>query len=190
MSTDVITIVSGLPRSGTSMMMRMLEVGGIPPLTDSERAADEDNPNGYYEFERVKKLPNDVGWLPDARGKAVKMVFTLLHELPAKYQYRVIFMRRTMTEILASQRTMLERQGKDIPLSDAEIGKSMQLLLDKTLHWLVTQPNITVEYVWYNDMMQQSDPVIKRINTFCGGHLDTTAMHAVVDSSLYRNRAE
>ncbi|HZD55295.1 MAG TPA: hypothetical protein VE136_01120, partial [Anaerolineales bacterium] len=98
------TIVSGLPRSGTSMMMKMLEAGGVPPLTDEIRTADRDNPKGYYEFERVKKMPDgDKAWMVEARGKSVKVISALLEHLPPQYDYKVIFMRRDMNEILASQ---------------------------------------------------------------------------------------
>ena len=113
-SSQIVTIVSGLPRSGTSMMMKMLEAGGLPPLTDNLRTADEDNPKGYYEFERVKQLPKgDVAWLPDAQGKVVKVIAALLPSLPGGYHYRVIFMQRAMPEVLASQRQMLIRRGED-----------------------------------------------------------------------------
>src|SRR2546428_1479705 len=106
-----ITIVSGLPRSGTSMMMRMLDAGGLPVLVDNIRKADDDNPYGYYEFEPVKRLSSDSSWLREARGKAFKMVYALLYELPKDYDYRVIVMQRKMDEIIASQRAMLCRQG-------------------------------------------------------------------------------
>ena len=99
-----VTVVSGLPRSGTSMMMKMLDAGGIPPITDNIRSADEDNPKGYYEFERVKKMPGgDTGWMKDAQGKAVKVIAALIEHLPEGYTYKVLFMRRDMDEILASQ---------------------------------------------------------------------------------------
>src|SRR5262245_57703089 len=107
-----ITIVSGLPRSGTSLMMRMLEAGGMPVLVDNIRAADEDNPAGYYEFEPVKQTSADNAWVKLAVGKAVKVVYRLLYDLPAGFRYRVLFMQRDMAEVLASQRKMLERAGK------------------------------------------------------------------------------
>src|SRR5437899_574640 len=112
MDSNTVTIVSGLPRSGTSMMMKMLEAGGMEPLTDHVRTADEDNPKGYYEFERVKDLEKDQTWLEDAKGRYVKVISMLLKHLPAGYTYKVIFMRRTMEEILASQRKMLVRRGE------------------------------------------------------------------------------
>ena len=111
---DHVVVVSGLPRSGTSMMMKMLEAGGLSPLIDGEREADEDNPKGYYEFERVKQLPKgDYGWLEDAQGRVVKVISGLLVHLPPTHDYRVVFMRRAMPEILASQRKMLVRRGEN-----------------------------------------------------------------------------
>ena len=108
-----VTVVSGLPRSGTSMMMKMIEAGGIAPLTDKIRRADDDNPKGYFEFERVKKMPDgDTAWVEDAQGKAVKVIAALLEYLPQEYTYKVLFMRRSMDEILASQKQMLIRSEK------------------------------------------------------------------------------
>src|SRR5687768_1736541 len=113
MDRDVITVVSGLPRSGTSMMMKMLEAGGLEPVVDHVRKPDEDNPKGYYEFERVKALENDREWLPEAKGKFVKVISMLLRHLPADHRFKVIFMQRNMPEVLASQKKMLVRRGED-----------------------------------------------------------------------------
>src|SRR6516162_10352886 len=110
---SIITIVSGLPRSGTSMMMRMLEAGGMPILSDNIRRADADNPNGYYEFEPVKHLSQDSSWLRDAYGKAVKMVYRLLYELPLEHKYKVLMINRRIEEVVASQDAMLQHMGKD-----------------------------------------------------------------------------
>src|ERR1043165_1737839 len=117
-----ITVVSGLPRSGTSMMMKMLEAGGMSLLVDNLRTADDDNPAGYYEFEPVKKLSQgDFDWLEEAQGKAVKVIAALLADLPSAYTYQIIFMRRDMFEILASQNKMLLNRGEDLKkISDAE----------------------------------------------------------------------
>ncbi len=172
-----ITIVSGLPRSGTSMMMKMLAAGGLPPLTDARRAADEDNPEGYYEFERVKKLKEgDTGWLIDARGKAVKIIAALLPRLPGSHTYRVLFMRRAMPEILASQRRMLVRRGEDPEaIGDAELGELFQKHLAQVEAWLETQPNIQVLDVDYNRIISEPGPEIHKINEFLGGGLEGTS---------------
>src|SRR5262249_24135332 len=111
MGAEVI-IVSGLPRSGTSLMMQMLDNGGVPVVTDNIRTADTDNPRGYYEFERVKKIKQEAAWLPETRGKAVKMVPQLLYDLPPTERYRIIFMERDLDEVLTSQEKMLERLGR------------------------------------------------------------------------------
>lgn len=189
MTNNRITIVSGLPRSGTSLMMKMLEAGGIPPLIDEIRTADIDNPKGYYEYERVKQLPHDVAWLPEAEGKAVKMVSMLLYELPKDRQYQVIFMRRAMPEILASQKKMLLRRNHDMHVDDAEMKELFEGHLKNITAWLQEQPHLQVLEVWYNDMMKQPQIEADRINAFLGGALNTVAMVATVDETLYRNRA-
>src|SRR5262245_7195282 len=111
MDSEII-IVSGLPRSGTSLMMQMLESGGVEIVTDNIRTADTDNPRGYYEFEKVKKIKQDASWLPQTRGKAFKMVSQLLYDLPASERYRIIFMERDLDEMLLSQDKMLKRLGR------------------------------------------------------------------------------
>jgi hypothetical protein len=190
MARDTITIVSGLPRSGTSLMMQMLEAGGLPILKDDIRRADPDNPRGYYEFERVKQIARDQAWLEEAKGKAVKMVSALLLQLPNAYAYHVIFMRRRMEEILASQKTMLKRSGKP---ADAVGDEKMAALFYKHLgqveQWIAEQPHVQVLYVSYNEMI--TDPVkeIERINQFLGNELDADKMARVIDRTLYRQRS-
>lgn len=184
-----IVIVSGLPRSGTSMMMKMLEAGGVPALIDNVRTADEDNPKGYYEYERVKQLPDDTGWLPLAEGKAVKMVSLLLRELPVTRKYKVVFMRRKMEEILASQKKMLLRNNKDMVVDDAEMKELFEGLLQQQLAWNDSQPHLEVSYAWYHEILEQPRTVAEQINEFLGGELNVDAMVKVVDEELYRNKA-
>ena len=192
MSSDepkFLTIVSGLPRSGTSMMMRMLEAGGMEVVVDNLRTADEDNPAGYYEFEPVKKTKQDTSWIDEARGKAVKMVYRLLYDLPVGYSYRVIFMRRKIEEVLASQKKMLERNGKvDPAVSDDEMEKLFRSQLQKFEQWVATQPQFQMLEVSYNAMLSNPDPAVEKINSFLGGQLNADAMIEVVDPNLYRNR--
>jgi hypothetical protein len=188
---QVVTIVSGLPRSGTSMMMKMLEAGGLPPLTDNIRSADEDNPKGYYEFERVKQLPKgDVAWLPDAQGKVVKVIAALLPSLPGGYPYRVIFMERAMPEVLASQRQMLIRRGEDPhKIPDDVIAKLFEKHLKQVNEWVSQQPNVARLDVNYNEMLKNPQPFIDQIDAFLGHQLDTLKMAAVVDPALHRQRS-
>lgn len=186
---DVIVVVSGLPRSGTSLMMKMLAAGGLPPLTDNIRSADEDNPKGYYEFERVKKLKEDRDWLPDAKGKAVKVISALLMQLPAGYEYRVIFMRRNMSEILASQRQMLIRRGEPADaISDADMAALFDKHLRQVESWLAAQPNMRALGVNYNDLVAAPLAGAERVNAFLGGRLDVAKMAGAVDPSLHRQR--
>jgi hypothetical protein len=189
---DVITIVSGLPRSGTSMMMKMLEAGGIPPLTDEIREADADNPKGYYEFERVKQLDKgDTDWLKQARGKAVKVIGALLVHLPPDYEYKVIFMRRQIDEILRSQKQMLVRRGEPTEkVDDVEMSELFSKHVNHITSWIAKQPNMQVIYVSYNDVLQHPVDHANRINQFLGGALDVGEMVNVIDPDLYRQRRQ
>jgi hypothetical protein len=189
MTADFLTIVSGLPRSGTSMMMQMLECGGMPVIVDDRRQADDDNPNGYYEFEPVKKTKGDPSWIKGSGGKAVKMVYKLLYDLPKDQSYRVLFMRRKLDEVLASQRTMLERSGaaKD-GVSDQQMAKLFLSELSAFQDWLKRQPHIQSIEVDYNRIQREPEAELERVNDFLGGELDVRAMANVVDASLYRNR--
>lgn len=186
-----IVLVSGLPRSGTSMMMKMLSAGGLPPLTDRLRAPDDDNPKGYYEFERVKKLRDgDTEWLPLASGKVVKIISALLEYLPPGYHYRVLFMRREMSEVLASQRRMLVRRGEDTAkVDDGEMAGMFERHLLKVTTWLSAQPHIDVMYVHYNDVLTDPENMSLRIARFLNRKLDVQKMQSVVDPALYRQRA-
>lgn len=185
-----IIIVSGLPRSGTSLMMKMLEAGGLPPLTDGERAADSDNPRGYYEFERVKQLPDgDHAWLDQARGKAIKIISSLLQHLPPGYHYRVIFMRRALAEVLASQRAMLVRRGVANPEQDAEMERIFRTHLAATEAWLAARPNFQTLYVDYNQLLSEPDGLVADLVDFLPSTLDASRMKAVIDPALYRQRA-
>jgi Sulfotransferase domain len=179
-----------LPRSGTSMMMKMLDAGGLLPLTDGERKSDLDNPKGYYEFERVKKLKEgDVAWLPQAHGKVVKIISALLPHLPDDYDYKIIFMRRKISQILASQRKMLINRGEDPDLVDeAELKELFKEHLLKIERWLETQPNVTHIDVDYNRLLPDPDSYVDQINRFLNGRLNPQTMSAVVDPQLYRQR--
>ena len=190
-SKEPVTVVSGLPRSGTSMMMKMLEAGGIAPITDEIRAADDDNPKGYYEFERVKQLDKgDTEWVADAQGKSVKVISQLLRHLPDGYQYKVVFMRRNMEEILASQKKMLVNRGEDPnQVSDEEIKSLFEKHLASVINWLDNQENVEALYIHYSEMLSNPQPQAELINSFLGGNLDVAAMTAVVDPNLYRNRS-
>jgi hypothetical protein len=189
MDQETIVVVSGLPRSGTSMMMKMLEAGGLPVLTDHVRTADEDNPRGYYEFERVKQIEHDQSWLADARGKVVKMIATLLKHLPAAYRYKIVFMQRHIDEVLASQRQMLVRRGEP---TDRIPDEKMAALFDKHVErvraWLDGQPNMQVLYVHYSDVLADPAQQARRLNRFLGNTLDAKEMAQVVDPTLYRQR--
>jgi hypothetical protein len=186
---DRVIVVSGLPRSGTSMMMQMLDAGGVPVVTDNERKPDEDNPKGYYEFEAVKNTKADPSWVANAGGKVVKMVYRLLYDLPSDHAYSVVFMQRELTEVIKSQEVMLERAGKSGgSLDDDRLREIYAQQIEAVRAWLAHQPNFQVLYVEYPDVLHDSKVVAGKLNAFLGGSLNEEAMAAVPDASLYRNR--
>jgi len=187
---EPIVIVSGLPRSGTSMMMKLLEAGGLQILTDHLRLADEDNPKGYYELEQVKALRDgDDSWIQDAPGKVVKVISSLLEYLPATYRYKVIFMRREISEILASQKQMLVRRGESSAGDDKKMAENFQEHLKRVRVWLANQSNMEVLYVDYNALMRDPAPHIRQVADFLDLRSRLDAMLAVPDASLYRQKA-
>lgn len=185
-----VTIVSGLPRSGTSMMMKVLEAGGLPIVTDNIRIADEDNPKGYYELEQVKALKDgDDSWIQEAPGKVVKVISSLLEFLPPGYSYKIIFMRREIAEILASQKQMLMRRGEPSDGDDGQMAENFQEHLKRVRVWLANQPNMEVLYVDYNELMSDPEPAITSVADFLGLGEHLQAMLAVPDKKLYRQKA-
>lgn len=192
-TSNFLTIVSGLPRSGTSMMMRILHAGGIPVLIDETggaREADEDNPRGYYEFEAVEKTKHDESWLSESNGKAVKLVYRLLEDLPDDYNYRVIFMGQDMRDIHASQETMLERNNKT---SQTMVFKEFEQIfgddLKRILRWANAKPNFKILEINYRDVVLNPLPQLDVISSFLGGELNIDSMQSVLETKLDRKRA-
>ncbi len=190
---NFITIVSGLPRSGTSMMMKMLDRGNMPILSDNIRKPDTDNPKGYYEFERVKELEHDNSWLEMAQGKVVKIVSPILQHLilDKKYRYKIIFMLRSLDEVLASQRKMTDRlnQMKDT-IKDNILKQNYSAHLEEIRQWLDKNENIEVMYVNYTDIVSNPISIAEDILNFLDINLNTGEMARVIDDSLYRQRIE
>jgi hypothetical protein len=186
MASDII-IVSGLPRSGTSLMMQMLHHGGVEVVTDNLRTPDTDNPNGYFEFEPVKTIQRDTTWLATTRGKAVKMVSQLLYHLPAEETYRILFMERDLDEVLSSQEKMLRRLGRTPAPSD-EMKRAFSIHLERLHEWLGRQGNLSILRVPYSDLVQRPREQAGRVRDFLGGRVDIDGMVKAVDPSLYRNR--
>ena len=182
-----IIVVSGLPRSGTSLMMQLLGAGGIDIVTDNQRVADTDNPRGYCEYERVKALKADASWLPDIRGKVVKMVSQLLYDLPATERYKVIFMERDLDEVLASQEKMLVRLGREAAPRD-QMTRAFTLHLTKLWNWAAEQKHLDVLRVRYADVVSHPQEEASRVSGFLGGRLNVDAAVRAIDPSLYRNR--
>ena len=187
---DFVTIVSGLPRSGTSLMMQMLAAGGMPVVSDGLRTPDADNPRGYFELEAVKKLKANSAWVTDARGHAVKVISMLLCELPADCEYRVIFMLRDMGEILSSQREMLKHRGTaGDATGDAAMRLHFESHLKKVCKWLVKRKNFRVHFCEYQRLLREAAMEVRGVADFLGGSLDEPAMVRTIDPALHRNRA-
>jgi hypothetical protein len=185
----MITIVSGLPRSGTSLMMQMLAAGGMPILSDGERQADADNPRGYLEWERIKQLPKEPDCIAEAEGKAVKVISRLLLSLPEGHEYRVIFMQRPLPEVLASQEVMLRNRGTAKPGAVASaIAAAFESHLREVYAWLDSKAYVRTLRVPYHDVLNGAENVGKKLAAFLQSDLDGEAMTRQVDSTLYRNR--
>jgi hypothetical protein len=197
----MITIVSGLPRSGTSLMMQMLEAGGLPVLTDGLRPPDQDNPRGYYEFEPVKRTRIDAAWVGQAEGRAVKVVSSLLDSLPSDRFYKVLFLRRNLSEILLSQAAMLTRLGNQAereaglaspsqvqPANDLDLGLAFERHLRKIEAWLATRRYMSVLYCEFAELMYEVEKAATKVARFLETDLIIPRMVAVVDRTLHRQR--
>jgi hypothetical protein len=189
---EPIVVVSGLPRSGTSMLMKMLVAGGVPVITDDVRSSDEDNPGGYFEHERIKDLGNeqDKTWLRAARGKSIKVISHLLQSLPDDNYYRVILMRRDLDEILASQNIMLERREEENPVEDQKAKDLYSKHLITTKVHARRKPNFELLEMHYRKALADPMASAREINDYLGGGLDVQAMAEVVNPDLYRNRKD
>ncbi|MHA1724012.1 MAG: sulfotransferase [Promethearchaeota archaeon] len=187
MLANTIVIVSGLPRSGTSMMMQVLEAGGLEILSDHKRQADHSNPKGYYELEAVKRLDKDNSIIKEAQGKVIKVISHLLEYLPMEFNYKIIFMNRDMEEILRSQQKMLGEAEDKYPPEMVEI---FQKELNNVKIWMEENANkVDVLKVNYSDMILDPLPQIKRIIEFLNFPLNEDKMLEAIDPNLYRNRA-
>ncbi|HLN01557.1 MAG TPA: sulfotransferase domain-containing protein [Bryobacteraceae bacterium] len=185
----MITIVSGVPRSGTSLMMQMLVAGGLAPLTDKIRKPDADNPRGYYEWERIKQLAANPGAISEAEGKAVKVVSSLLLHLPQNHAYRIVFVRRPLAQVVASQAEMIRRRGNGRPgASSSAMQTALETHLRAVTAWLGERSSMAIHWVDYPDLIATPLEHAEEVAAFLGGGLDVERMAAQVDPSLFRNR--
>ncbi len=185
----MITIVSGLPRSGTSLMMQILKEGGMNLLTDNIREADENNQRGYYEFEKVKKMAIDNSWLVNADGKVIKIIAQLLRFLPHTFDYKIIFMERDYSEVINSQNKMIKNLGTKNQKMDAELLKKIFLKQVVSIkEMLVHQENCSVEFINFKDLIFDSKNTIEKINRFMNQNLNEEKMLSAIIPQLYRER--
>lgn len=187
----IITVVSGLPRSGTSMMMQALVAAGLTPYTDGERVADESNPNGYFEHASVKGLARDARFLEQAQGKVVKVVAPLLPFLQPRFRYRVVFMERDLEEVIGSQRRMLARTGNEKTSKTYPLGlhNAFKEHLRKVERWLEQSPNVEMIRLRYDDVVADPHTAMEKVGGFLGNLPDVEGMARVVDATLHRERS-
>jgi tetratricopeptide (TPR) repeat protein len=189
--SEAVVVVSGLPRSGTSMLMQMLAAGGLPVLSDGRRAADDDNPLGYFEYEPVKHLHESADWLKDAKGRVVKVVAPLLHYLPRDQDYRIVFIERNVDEVLASQGQMLIRRGEKIEDTQARrtrLKEAYTRQVQNLRTTLTQRPRTRTLFLNHADVMHEPQAAAEALNRFLGGLLGTAAMAAEVKPTLHRQR--
>lgn len=197
---QIITVVTGLPRSGTSLMMQLLEAAGLPLFTDGGREADESNRRGYHEHRRIASLlaSRDRAWLAEARGRAVKVVAPLLAALPRRLPgtdggearpvaYRVLFMERGIEEVLASQSSFLARLGRTAPDGGADVAKAYGEQLRQARAWC-DDPGVRALRVSYERLVTAPGEILPRLAAFLGAPGAVEAMRARIDPSLYRER--
>jgi hypothetical protein len=184
----VIVVVSGLPRSGTSLLMQMLKAGGLPVLSDGLRVADEDNPRGYFEWEPAKRLPREPELIRMAEGKAVKIVSSLLWALPPGYEYRLLYMERPLAEVAASQVAMIRRHGGAAPLEGEALVRALAAHQQQVLALVRQIPGVALCTVRYHDVLADPFQQARRIADFLAMPLDCEAMARQADRRLYRQR--
>ena len=186
-----VVVVSGLPRSGTSLVMSMLDAGGVPALSDHRRVPDENNPRGYYELEAVKATGRDASWVDAAAGRSVKVIHALLSCLPSHHHYEVVLVERDLFEVVASQRAMLARAGGDFgdPSGDADWVHAFARQMDETRRWLDDTPCVRWTSISHRRLMRDPDASARALASFLTFPLDVRAMAAQVDPSLYRSRS-
>jgi len=183
--SEPVTVVSGLPRSGTSLMMNLLKDAGLPILSDGKRRADASNPGGYFELEAVKRTARDAGWLTAAPGRAVKVILHLLAELPGEYSYRVILMRRPIPAVVASQNRMLERLGKNVAGPGPErLSKILSAQWDEARHLLEQQPHFESTVIDYPALVRNPAPALARLSAFLDLPLDGPSLAGRIDPAL------
>ncbi|MBN2301548.1 MAG: sulfotransferase [Lentisphaerae bacterium] len=185
---SAVTVVSGLPRSGTSLMMQILKAAGCSIFSDNTRTADTDNPKGYYESEKAKRLISDSSWIAETRGHVLKVISLLLYYLPSSENYRIIFMTRNMTEILVSQKEMLHRRGEVTTVTDDAMKLHYEKHLQKMREWLTSQRNMSVMYCDYNRLVVEPRETLEKVVAFLGNNMNFDDMLKVVDPALYRQR--
>lgn len=166
---DDVLVVTGIPRSGTSMVMALLEAGGIPLFVDGARPPDASNPRGYFEHSAVMRTQTDASWVAAARGRAVKVVAPLPCALPTGVPYRVIVIERDLRDVLASQRRMLDRAGRGPGVGDDEtLGVALARALARTRQWIASQARPVALELRYEEVLRSPDAAAAQLGVFAG----------------------
>lgn len=188
---DAVLVVSGLPRSGTSLAMALLAEGGVELLTDGVRGPDPDNPLGYHEYEGVKRLPHDARWLAAARGRAVKVIHAFLQQLPEGWTYRVILLRRNLRDVVASQDRMLARRGQPVGGLPAErVAEVLGQQLDSARDWLRSRPDVAWMELDYDALLREPEPELARLIEFAALRVPVSRLAALIQPERRRDPVE
>jgi hypothetical protein len=188
--SDSLIVVTGFPRAGTSLVMSMLKAGGLPVLTDCVRQPDENNPRGYFEYAPVSRLAYESGWLLNIRGQAVKIVIPLVRHLHLTSRVRVIWIQRSLDEVLASQAAMLTQRGLNNRGSSPLLRAAMQKQAEATENLFAANPTVAVLRLTHSDLISDPASVVAMLDYFLGSGLAVNEMVACVDPSLHRQRRE
>jgi len=187
MDTNDIIVVTGLPRSGTSLMMQILQSMGIKLFIDKHRAPDQSNPKGYFEHELVKTIERNNFWIKDAKGKAIKIVSPLLMYLPVNINYKIIFMNRLLDEIIQSQERMLSERGKENNTINSEVLKQIFIKdLNLSRKWIAKQSQSKYLEISHSKLLENPKPELEKIKTFLDIPIDLRSTIKVIDKKLYQ----
>lgn len=188
-SRETIVVVSGIPRSGTSLMMNMLGRAGLPLLTDETRGADESNPEGYFELAAVRKTQEDNAWVSRAQGHAVKVIHRILPALPEVYRYRVILMHRPVAEVVQSQDRMLARLGADpSQLPEGRIEAIFKEQHEQTRALLEQEAHFDWIEVEYPELVEAPVRGAEQVIRFLELSAEPADVATAIDARLYRER--
>lgn len=182
----MITLITGIPRSGTSLMMQLFKAANVDIATDAIRTEDDNNPKGYYELEAVKGIVKNNAFLKDLDGKTIKIVAPLVTFIDLSLEYRVVFMIRDLDEVVQSQEKMVGKDQQD----QKEKFKTMYAMHIEKSRQFLNSHNIPFIEIQHRELLQNPELSLKRLIDFCGWETPLEELKSVIDHSLYRNRKD